>query len=342
MEHQSGSGRATRLQMTCGLSVVVPCYNEEDGVVELHRRLTAVCRKVCGDGYEIVLVNDGSKDATWKLITHLTERDPQVVGVNLSRNYGHQVALTAGLSICRGDRVLIVDADLQDPPEMLSAMMSMMDDGADVVYGQRVRRHGESWFKKATASLFYSVLCHLSSVEIPRDTGDFRLISRRVLEVLQNMPEQQRFMRGMISWMGFRQVPVRYERAVRFAGETKYPFRKMVRFAIDGITGFSVRPLRVASYLGLLFALASALMIGYALYSWWSDVTVPGWTSVMTVLLLLGSVQMLVLGVMGEYLGRLFIEAKRRPLFLIDKVLYGSQLARQDQDRTKTTRRFIK
>jgi glycosyltransferase involved in cell wall biosynthesis len=302
------------------LSVAVPCFNEEPVLNELCRRLTAACRSVAASRYEIVLINDGSRDNTWAAMHTLALSDPHVVAVNLSRNHGHQLALTAGLSVCAGERILIIDADLQDPPELLGRMMELMDDGADVVYGQRSSRGGETAFKRATAALFYRLLTSMTDVSIPVDTGDFRLISRRVLSVLQSMPEQHRFIRGMVSWVGFSQVPVTYERAERFAGTTKYPFHKMLRFALDAVTGFSTLPLRVSSYAGALLGLAALAMIGYALVGYLRSRVVQGWTSVMIAVLLLGSAQMFFLGILGEYIGRLYIEAKRRPLYVISEV----------------------
>jgi glycosyltransferase involved in cell wall biosynthesis len=309
------------------LSVVAPCFNEADGLAELHRRVSAACADVVGDAYEIVLVDDGSSDATALILAELAHRDPHVVGVKLSRNYGHQLALTAGLSVCRGERTLIVDADLQDPPELLGAMMALMDEGADVVYGQRITRAGETWWKRATASLFYRVLRGLSAVEVPLDSGEFRLMNRRSLAALLAMPEAHRFLRGMVSWIGFKQVALPYERAGHFRGATKYPWRRMLRLASDGITGFSVRPLQLANYLSLLLVVCSLLVLGYAIFQWFQGATVPGWTSVMTVVLVLGSFQMLVLAIMCAYLGRLFMESKRRPLFLIDRIIRGDTVA---------------
>ena len=323
------------------VSVVVPCFNEADGLGELYERATSACTEVVGDDYELVLVNDGSSDKTGRNVAGLAFRDRHVVAVELARNYGHQLALTAGLSICRGERVLIIDADLQDPPELLGPMMAAMDRGADVVYGERISRAGEHWWKTASARLFYRVLCHMADVRIPADTGDFRLISRRVADALLAMPEQHRFVRGMVSWVGFRQVALRYERAPRFAGTTKYPLRRMLRLASDAITGFSTRPLRLANYLSVLLAGGSLMTLGYTLYVWLHGATVPGWTSVMAVVLLLGCFQMLVLAIMCAYLGRLFVEAKRRPLFLIDRVIRGAELAAQvggDQDPPRSAR----
>lgn len=303
------------------LSAVVPCYNEAETISELYRRLAAACSFAVGDNYEVVLVDDGSRDETWNCINDLCQTDGHVIGVALSRNHGHQLALSAGLTVCRGERILIIDADLQDPPELLPEMMRLMDAGADVVFGQRVRREGETHFKRGSAALFYRLLRRLVDIDIPLDAGDFRLMSRRSLDVLVSMPEQHRFVRGMVSWIGFKQVPLRYERQARFAGETKYPIRKMVRFALDAITSFSVRPLRAASYLGLLFGVFGLALLVSTLVAWLAGETVQGWTSVMCVVLLLGSAQLFVTGVFGEYLGRLYLETKRRPLFVIDKVV---------------------
>ncbi len=288
---------------------------------ELARRIRAVCASMALDDYEVVLVNDGSRDATWVRIQALVAEYPQMVGVNLSRNHGHQLALSAALAICQGERILIIDADLQDPPELLPRMMELMDAGADVVYGQRSERKGESAFKLLTAGVFYRFLSALTDVHIPVDTGDFRLMTRKALNVLLSMPEQHRFIRGMVSWIGMRQVPVAYVREARFAGTTKYPIRKMIRFAIDAITGFSVKPLRLASYAGAAFAAVGVAIMAHSLYDWWTNNAVPGWTSLMGVVLMMGSVQLLVLGVIGEYLGRLYIESKRRPLFVVESVM---------------------
>ena len=312
------------------LSVVVPCYNEEDGLLELHRRVSAVCHSCVGDAYELVLVNDGSSDATWKIMRELSEVDKHVVAVNLSRNHGHQLALSAGLQMCRGERIFIIDADLQDPPELLPKMMERMDDGCDVVFGQRIKREGETAFKKASAFAFYRLLNRMVDIDIPQDTGDFRLMSRRAVDILNSMPEHHRFIRGMVSWIGMRQEALPYERAARFAGESKYPLSKMIRFAIDAITGFSVRPLRMASYLGICFGIATLFLLAYALAQYFLGKTVEGWTSLAVIILALGSVQLFVAGVMGEYLGRLYIETKGRPLFVIQEVVCSNELVHEN------------
>ena len=309
------------------LSVVVPCYNEAEGLPELHRRLVAALAPHFADDFEIVLVNDGSRDTTWAEMRALSDADGRVLCINLARNHGHQLALTAGLAHCAGELVFILDADLQDPPELIGPMLDLIRAGNDVVYGQRQRRDGETAFKRATASAFYRVLDRLVDVEIPRDTGDFRLMTRRVLNVLQSMPERYRFVRGMVSWVGFRQAPLPYDRDARFAGETKYPLHKMISFAIDAITSFSVAPLRLASWMGVCAGFGAMLLLGYVLGAWFLGHAISGWTSTMAVILVLGSIQLMILGIMGEYLGRMYMEAKRRPLYIIDEV-HGSRSAR--------------
>ena len=240
------------------LSIVIPCYNEQECLAALHERLAKAAKAAVGGDYELVLVNDGSRDRTWEMMRELAAKDPRLVAVNLSRNHGHQLALTAGLDLCRGDTILIIDADLQDPPELLSDMMlTMAREQADVVYGVRTHRAGETPFKRATAHAFYRMLARATEVDIPLDAGDFRLMSRRALDALLAMPEQARFIRGMVAWIGFRQVPFAYKRDERFAGTTKYPVRKMIRFAIDALTGFSSAPLKLASHAGLWLAVGS-------------------------------------------------------------------------------------
>ena len=303
------------------LSIVVPCFNEEACLGALHERLGNAARSAVGDDYEIVLVNDGSRDGSWPLMRKIVAGDPHVVAVNLSRNHGHQLALTAGLDLCRGDAILIIDADLQDPPELLPEMMkAMRAEQADVVYGVRKTRAGETAFKRATAHGFYRLLSRATDVDIPVDAGDFRLMSRRALEALLAMPEQARFIRGMVAWIGFRQVPFAYDRQERFAGETKYPLKKMMRFALDALTGFSSAPLKLASHAGLWLSFGSVLLILYIAYAWLAGRIIPGWTSLMLVVVILGAIQMFVLALMGEYIGRLYNESKRRPLYIVQEV----------------------
>ncbi|MBZ9992557.1 glycosyltransferase family 2 protein [Mesorhizobium sp. BH1-1-4] len=313
------------------LSVVVPCYNERDGVAELHRRVSAACLEQ-SLSYEVVLVIDGATDGTREAIFELAEKDDHVVAIDLARNYGHQIALSAGLEFCRGQRILILDADLQDPPELLGAMLAKMDEGFDVVYGQRVKRDGESWFKLASASMFYRLLGRMVDVEIAPNTGDFRLMSRRALDHLNTMPERYRFIRGMVSWIGLRQVAFPYERHRRFAGATHYPLKKMVLLAVDAMTSFSIVPLRFASLLGMMFGLLGLVVLGYALFEWAMGNVMPGWTSLAAIILILGSVQLLVLGIFGEYLGRMYMETKRRPLYFVNEIVSRSQAATEDQD----------
>ena len=307
------------------LSIVVPCFNEEPCLDRLHERLTAAARTAAGEDYEIVLVNDGSRDGSWPKMQRLAAGDPRVVAINLSRNHGHQLALTAGLDLCRGDIVLIIDADLQDPPELLGDMLGVMrSEDADVVYGVRRSRAGETAFKRATAHGFYRLLSSATDVAIPVDAGDFRLISRRALEVLLAMPEQARFIRGMVAWIGFKQVPFPYDRDQRHAGDTKYPLGRMLRFAFDGLTGFSSAPLRLASHAGLALSFGSVLLIVYILAGWMSGRSVQGWTSLMLVVVILGAVQMFVLAVMGQYIGRLYNQSKQRPLYIVQEIAGGS------------------
>ncbi len=306
------------------LSIVVPCFNEEACLEVLHERLGASARQAAGEDYEIVLVNDGSRDNSWALMQRIAAEDAHVVAVNLSRNHGHQLALTAGLDLCRGDHILIIDADLQDPPELLAPMMEAMREAeADVVYGVRKSRAGETAFKRATAHGFYRFLSRATEVDIPLDAGDFRLMSRRALDALLAMPEQARFIRGMVAWIGFRQVPFVYDRQERHAGETKYPLGKMIRFALDAITGFSSAPLKLASHVGLALSIGSVLLILYIAYAWLSGVSIQGWTSLMLVVVVLGAVQMFVLALMGEYIGRLYNEAKGRPLYIVQEIAGG-------------------
>ncbi|MGW8189898.1 glycosyltransferase family 2 protein [Sphingomonas hankookensis] len=303
------------------LSIVVPCYNEAACLDVLHTRISAAARAVVGDDHEIVLVNDGSRDQSWAVMERLAASDPRLVAINLSRNHGHQLALTAGLDLCAGERILIIDADLQDPPELLADMLATMEsEGADVVYAVRRKREGETFFKKLTAAAFYRVLDRVTDTPIPLDTGDFRLMSRRALDALLSLPEQARFIRGMVAWVGFRQVPFPYDRDERLAGESKYPLGKMIRFALDAVTGFSTAPLRLASHMGLVLTGLSLLLFAYIAIGWLSGSAVQGWTSTMLVVVFLGAVQMFVLGMIGEYLGRLYVESKRRPLYLVADV----------------------
>ena len=304
-----------------GLSVVAPCYNEEENIVNLLDRVSAVCTSVIDEDYEIILVNDGSHDLTWDRILDGVKLRSNIIGINLARNYGHQAALSAGLSIARGDRILIIDSDLQDPPELLPDMMKAMDENADVVYGKRLARSGDSSLRRAASFIFYRVLRTLTDFEIPVDTGDFRLINRRVLNVLLSMPENHRFIRGMIGWIGFRQVPIHYRRDERTSGETGYTLKGLIAFAVDAITGFSIRPLRVVNFFGASVACLALIYATYIFIRWLLfGAVVSGWTSMMIVLLLVSGIQMLSLGLIGEYVGRVFQQVKGRPLFVISEM----------------------
>lgn len=321
------------------VSVVAPCYNEQEVLPEFYRRVSATCAKL-NQSYEIVLVDDGSKDKTWAILRELAEGDSHVVAVNLARNHGHQLALSAGLSICSGDRIFILDADLQDPPELLPEMIAVMDQGVDVVYGQRRTRYGDALPKRIACSIFYRAMQQLSDHPIPLDAGDFRLISRRTLDVLISMPERHRFLRGMISWIGFRQEPFLYDRDSRFAGVTKYPLRKLIDLAVNGVTAFSTKPLRLAVHFGLLSIIFAVLLFIYSIVGWLFYPSAPqGWASLMGAVSILGGIQLLVLGVIGEYLGRTYEQSKGRPLFIVDRV-YRSQTPQPQNFEPKATETF--
>jgi glycosyltransferase involved in cell wall biosynthesis len=300
------------------LSVVVPCMNEELVIAETARQLIAVFESV-QLRFELVFVDDGSKDQTPSFLRDLQAADPRIRVVRLSRNFGHQVAITAGLEHASGDAVAVIDADLQDPPEVLLDFVDKWLEGYDVVYGVRTTRDGETAFKRGTAKLFYRIIGKLSDTEIPLDTGDFRLMDRRVVDALLSMPERDRFVRGMVSWLGFSQVGVSYRRSARLAGETKYPLLKMLKFATDGIVSFSVLPLRVATWLGFLASGISLLGIGVVLLERYFHVLglVRGWSSTVIAVLFIGGVQLVCMGIIGEYVGRIYGESKRRPLYIV-------------------------
>lgn len=305
------------------ISVVAPCYNEEESLPVFVARMVAVCQAVAGEAFELLLVNDGSRDGTWAQIQAMAAQYPGVVGVNLARNYGHQLAVTAGLKLARGERVLIIDADLQDPPELLVELSARMDQGYDVVYAQRRTRAKESAFKLLTANLFYRLLSGMSATSIPRNVGDFRLMSRRAVDRLNAMGEQDRFLRGMVAWMGGRQTEVLYDRDPRYAGETGYTLRKMLKLATAGITSFSTLPLKLAVVLaGVGAVIAFGLML-YVVIGFVSGQVTPGWTSLALMMVFFGVGQLMCLAVMGAYIGRIFLEVKDRPLYFVDEVVRG-------------------
>lgn len=306
------------LQESFTLSVVVPAYNEEDVLPELQKRLSAVLEKM-GVEWEIIYVNDGSTDGTLKVLSGFV--NPRVSIIDLSRNFGKEIAMTAGLDHAQGDAVVVIDADLQDPPELIPELAKKWQEGFDVVYARRLGREGETLLKKSTAKLFYRVIQSLSRVRIPEDTGDFRLLSRRAVKALKLLRENHRFMKGLFAWIGYPQVAVHYRRDPRFAGETKWNYWKLWNFALEGITSFSIVPLKIATYAGLLTALGAFVFAGFVVYKTiiYGD-PVQGYPSLMVVTLFLGGVQLMSLGMIGEYLGRMFNETKRRPLYLVNSL----------------------
>lgn len=302
------------------LSIVIPCYNEAEVIGETMRRLCTFCLEVDGMDVELIFVDDGSRDGTRDILKRFAETDPHVRVIGFARNFGHQIAVTAGIDAANGDAVVLIDADLQDPPEVVHHMIAKWREGYDVVYGTRTEREGESAFKVATARAFYRVLNRLSDVPIPLDTGDFRLMSRNVVDTLKSMPERDRFVRGMVSWVGFRQTALPYRRARRFAGETKYPLRKMLRFATDGILSFSTKPLQASVALGMMCAGISMAGILYALFlRLFTNIWVEGWTALMIAILFIGGVQLISVGILGEYVGRIYNEIKKRPLYVVQE-----------------------
>ena len=305
----------------CTLSVIVPAYNEQEVLPIFHARLAAALTELpdLTGRWEVIYVNDGSKDDTLQILHRLQQGDAAVGVANLSRNFGKEAAMTAGLKLARGDAIVLIDADLQDPPELIGEMVRVWQQGADVVNMKRTSRDGETWFKKASAAWFYKVINGLSDVHIPENVGDFRLLSRRAVDALNQLPESNRFMKGLFAWIGYKQVVVDYARHARAAGQTKWPYLKLLNFAMEGITGFSVVPLRLASYAGFLTAFSAFV---YALFLLVKTLTVgdsvKGFPTLILTILILGGLQLMAMGIIGEYLGRLFMESKRRPLYLLD------------------------
>lgn len=310
--------------MTAGhptISVVAPCFNEEGVLHELYRRISAVLNGA-GEAWELVLVNDGSRDRTPEIMRELRAADPRVKVVDFARNFGHQIAVTAGMDYAQGDSVVLIDADLQDPPELILEMLAKWREGYEVVYAIRAERKGETWFKEFTAKAFYRIIYKITDIDIPMDTGDFRLMDRKVVEALKTMKEKHRFMRGMSVWVGFRQTGVKYVRAERYAGETKYPLKKMLKFAMDGITSFSYFPLQVATYIGFASALIAVLGIIVTIILRLSGShAFFGQATTLVSVLFLGGVQLICLGILGEYLGRIYDEVKGRPLYIVREAL---------------------
>jgi len=299
-------------------SIIAPIYNEKENLPELYRRVSEVMDST-NEPWELVLVDDGSTDGSTDIIRQLADSDRRVRPVIFARNFGHQLAVTAGLDYARGQAVVIIDADLQDPPEVILDLIAKWREGYEVVYAMRVKREGESWFKLATAAIFYRLIYRITDVDIPRDTGDFRLLDRKVVDVIKQMRERHRFLRGMSVWVGFRQTGVKYQRAARFAGETKYPLRKMLKFASDAVTSFSYFPLQLATYLGFFSAGMSILAIPVVAFMriTGSQEAFAGQATTLIAVLFLGGVQLISLGLLGEYIGRLYDEAKGRPLYIV-------------------------
>ena len=306
------------------VSLVVPVYNEHEVIGVFNERATRTLAALDGFDYEIVFVDDGSRDGSYQLLAGFAAANPRLRVLKFSRNFGHQIAITAGIDHARGDCVVIIDADLQDPPEVIPAMIARWREGFDVVYGVRAEREGEGAMKLFTASAFYRILGNLTNVQIPADVGDFRLMSRRATEQLKLLREKDRFVRGLVSWIGFKQTGLTYSRDKRFAGETKYPYRKMLKFAFDGITSFSTVPLKLATWSGYAASLLAFLYLLSVFVQKLLGYTVEGWATIMVAVLFLGGVQLVCLGILGEYLGRIFTEVKPRPMYVVEEILQSS------------------
>ncbi len=301
------------------ISAIIPSYNEQENVGLMYERMSKVLSKI-SDDYEIIYVNDCSRDETLLRIKALAEKDNHVKYVSFSRNFGHQIAVSAGLDVCQGDAVVIIDGDLQDPPELIEQMYERYKEGYKVVYARRTSRDGETWFKKFTAKMFYRILASMTSIDIPVDVGDFRLIDKVIVQHLRNMPEKSKYIRGQISWIGYKQTFVDYHRDARIYGRTNYPLRKMLRFALDGITAFSDKPLKIASGLGIFSAIVSLLALVYALVSHFCfNNTITGWTSLILSVLFIGGVQLITIGIIGEYIARINNDVRNRPLYIVEE-----------------------
>ncbi len=305
------------------ISVIIPMYYEEEVAQECYKRMTEILSKIEGYEYELICVNDGSKDKTLPILEEIAKNDSKVKVISFARNFGHQCAVTAGLKYVTGDCAVIIDADLQDPPELIPEMLKLWEEGNEVIYGKRKTRDGESVFKLLTAKMFYKTLNALSDVEIPKDTGDFRLVDRKVVDIMNAMPEHNKFLRGLWGWIGFKQIPFEYERKERFAGKTKYPLKKMLKLASDGIIGFSTKPLKLVGALGMLAIFISIVILIYSLVSYIFGLNqlTAGWTSIMVTGTFLGGVQLLSIWIMSEYVGRIYDESKARPQYIIEKTI---------------------
>lgn len=303
------------------ISVVVPMYYEEEVAEECYKRIDDVFKKIKKYELEIIFVDDGSKDKTLAIIEKIANKDNHVKAISFSRNFGHQAAVQAGLKYTTGDAIVIIDADLQDPPELIEKMIELWEKGNDVIYAKRISRKGETPFKLFTAKMFYKILNEFSSVEIPKNTGDFRLADRKVVDVINSLPEHNKFLRGLFSWVGFKQTPIEYERKERYAGKTKYPLNKMVKLAKDGILSFSSKPLKFVGMIGCFSIFLSIIILIYSIISYTFSLNnlIPGWTSIMTTITFFTGIQLLSLWVMAEYIARIYEESQRRPIYIIDK-----------------------
>jgi polyisoprenyl-phosphate glycosyltransferase len=301
-------------------SIVIPVFNESSGIEELFSRMRRVVDSI-EESCEVILVNDGSSDNSAELLDNVHERDPRFKVIHFSRNFGHQAAITAGLQYATGNTVTVIDADLQDPPELITSFIAKWRDGFEVVYGVRRSRAGETKLKLWTAKLFYRLVRSITQLDMPVDAGDFRLIDRKVVRAFLSLPERNRYVRGLVSWIGFKQAGIEYDRAQRFSGETHYPFKKMLKLAFDGISSFSFLPLRIATWMGFLSSLAAVGVGAWAIYLHFMTIqTIPGWTSLILVMLFLGGAQLVALGILGEYIGRMFDEVRQRPIYLVSRV----------------------
>lgn len=305
-------------------SIIIPVYNEEEVIETTYKRLSNVMHST-KEKYELLFVNDGSQDKTVEILKEISLRDSSVKLIDFSRNFGHQIAITAGMDYAKGEAVVVIDADLQDPPELILDMIDKWKQGYEVVYAKRTKRKGETFFKKQTAAMFYRTLRSMTDIDIPIDTGDFRLIDRKVCEQMKGLQEKNRFVRGLVSWVGFHQTAVEYERDERAAGETKYPLKKMLKLSLDGITSFSYKPLKLATYAGSLFSGAGFVYMLYVLYlKFFTESTVTGWASLVIIQLFFSGVVLILLGVIGEYIGRIYDESKGRPLYIV-RDIYGTE-----------------
>ena len=303
------------------ISIIIPMYYEQEVAQTCYERIIKVLRNIPNYTYEIICINDGSKDKTLEILESLAKTDKNLKIISFSRNFGHQAAVTAGLKFVTGDAIVIIDADLQDPPELIPQMLELWEQGNEVIYGKRKVRKGESVFKLMSAKMFYNTLNVLSDVEIPKDTGDFRLVDRKVVDTINSLPEHNKFLRGLFSWVGYKQIPFEYERKERLAGKTKYPFKKMLKLASDGIISFSTKPLKLVGCLGIIAIFLSIIVLAYSLISYIFNLNelTPGWTSIMVAITLFSGVQLLSIWIMSEYMARIYDESKQRPQYIIDK-----------------------